>query len=139
MSEEKKNLTDEERKELKEGLKKKTDEMSDEELENVAGGTLVSFYKEFTVMVGEMVSFYDFFKPKSNDCRVSQEFMSSNPSVVKVGRTVKIDGKDYTIVGTCGDGMVGKHADIRIIKYVSGNAYSGVASNPVQKVVEIYY
>jgi len=40
MNEEKKNLTDEERKELKEGLKKKIDEMSDEELDGVAGGVM---------------------------------------------------------------------------------------------------
>lgn len=38
MSQEKKNLTEEERKELKEGLKKKIDEMSDDELNKVAGG-----------------------------------------------------------------------------------------------------
>ena len=38
MSEEKKNLTEEERKELKENLKKQIDEMSDEELDKVAGG-----------------------------------------------------------------------------------------------------
>ena len=38
MSEEKKKITDEERIELKEGLKKKIDEMSDEELDKVAGG-----------------------------------------------------------------------------------------------------
>ena len=38
MNEEKKNLTDEERKELKEGLKKEIDELSDEELNEVAGG-----------------------------------------------------------------------------------------------------
>ncbi|SEP90003.1 hypothetical protein SAMN02910289_00834 [Lachnospiraceae bacterium RM5] len=38
MNEEKKNLTDEERKELKANLKKQIDEMSDEELDGVAGG-----------------------------------------------------------------------------------------------------
>ena len=38
MSEEKKKLTDEERKSLKEKMKKQIDEMSDEELNNVAGG-----------------------------------------------------------------------------------------------------
>ncbi|SEP90244.1 hypothetical protein SAMN02910289_00841 [Lachnospiraceae bacterium RM5] len=38
MSEEKKNLTEEERKELKENLKKQIDEMTDDELEKVAGG-----------------------------------------------------------------------------------------------------
>ena len=46
MSEEKKNLTDEERKELKEGLKKKIDEMSDDELDKVAGGWYVIISEE---------------------------------------------------------------------------------------------
>ena len=46
MSEEKKNLTEEERKELKEGLKKQVDELSDEELEQVAGGGTVSWMIE---------------------------------------------------------------------------------------------
>ena len=38
MSEEMKNLTEDERKELKENLKKQIDELSDEELNNIVGG-----------------------------------------------------------------------------------------------------
>ena len=38
MSEEKKNLTDEERKELKDDLKGQVDELTDEELSQIAGG-----------------------------------------------------------------------------------------------------
>jgi len=44
MNDEKKNLTEEERKELKEKLKKQVDEMSDEELENVVGGSSFPLY-----------------------------------------------------------------------------------------------
>ena len=136
MNEEKKELTEEERKELKEKMKKQIDEMSDDELDKVAGGRWGGLLpRELPAMVGELISFYDFFKPKSNDCRVSQEFMNSN-SDVKVGGIATIDGTDYTIVGTCANFM-GEYADIRIIYYVHGNSYQGISSAPEEKIVKI--
>ena len=67
MSEEKKNLTEEERKELKEGLKEKIDELSDEELAKVAGGwTDRDPYQEqrFVFTEEELIKLYNGICPK---------------------------------------------------------------------------
>ena len=61
MSEEKKELTEEERKELKEKLKKQVHEMSDEELDKVAGG-LISFNPLLRYLKKHEISMYQMIK-----------------------------------------------------------------------------
>jgi len=67
MNEEKKNLSKEERQELKEKMKKQIDEMSDEELDMVAGGfTDRNPYQEqrFVFTEEELIKLYNGICPK---------------------------------------------------------------------------
>ena len=69
MNEEKKNLSKEERQELKGKMKKQIDEMSDEELDKVAGGfTDRNPYQEqrFVFTEEELIKLYNGICPKCN-------------------------------------------------------------------------